>query len=274
MRGCMRLAGGQRGDGMDTLTRAGYLAHAELPAHRRRVEAARHLIEDAAGHGQPAVMVSGGKDSLALAHLARRTLGNGIQCFFIDSGCEHPAALTTIEALRDAGFRIETVHPEWSVIEMLKAVGALGYDGPAKLDGDWHWADGDFKRILISEPAEAIRARGYPVALLGLRAEESRGRAMSMRRYGPIRTRMDGAIIACPLAWWTGADVFAYCLARDLPLSEIYTRDGHDDRERRRTGTLVGNSSVRYGRWVDIKRDYPGVWMRLTEMFPDMSRWT
>jgi phosphoadenosine phosphosulfate reductase len=257
---------------MDAMTRAGYLAHAQSPAFLRRVTQARQFVRDAAALGRPALMVSGGKDSLVLGDIAHRVLG-AIDGFFIDSGAEHPAALATIGRLRERGWRIETVNPERTIVEMMKLVGGLGYDGPDRLPGQWHWAAGDYKRILISEPAAAIRARGYPVALLGLRADESRGRAMSMRRHGPIRERRDGAVIACPLAWWTGADVMAYALSHDLPLNDIYLIDGVTSPERRRTGTLLGDSSTRYGRWSELKRDWPDVWMRLIETFPEMARW-
>jgi 3'-phosphoadenosine 5'-phosphosulfate sulfotransferase (PAPS reductase)/FAD synthetase len=257
---------------MDRLARAGYLAHAELPAYQRRVAEAWRLTAEAAELGSVAVMVSGGKDSLIMAHIARAVLGDFFRGFFIDSGAEHPEALKTIETMRAGGYSIETINPERTVIDMLKLIGALGYDGPDKLEGDWHWAAGDYKRILISEPAAAIRDMGYPVALVGLRADESRGRAMSMRKYGPIRERRDGAIIACPLAWWTGEDIFAYALTHDLPLSEIYTRESDEAFERRRTGTMLGGSGGRQGRWARLKRDWPDVWLRLTETFPELER--
>ncbi|HZT90321.1 MAG TPA: phosphoadenosine phosphosulfate reductase family protein [Stellaceae bacterium] len=259
---------------MDALTRAGYLAHAQSVAYGRRLAETRRLLREAARLGRPALMISGGKDSLVLSDIARHEFGNDVEGFFIDSGAEHPAALAVIEALRQRSWRIETVYPERSIVEMLKLIGGLGYSGPEQLPGEWHWAGSDWKRILITEPAAAIRERGYPVTLLGLRADESRPRAMSMRRYGPIRTRRDGAVIACPLAWWTGADVMAYALAHNLPLSEIYLREGETSPERRRTGTLLGDTSTRYGRWAELRHMWPDVWMRLIEIFPEMSRWS
>lgn len=251
-----------------------YLVYARLPVHRQRVAAARAIVRTAATLGPCAVMFSGGKDSLALLHLAREVLP-GVPAFFIDSGAETAWTHETVAAMRQRGYRIETVYPQLSIVEMAQLVGWMGYDGPERLPGEWHWRPEDWKCVLVHEPAERIVAMGYPVHLLGLRAQESRGRLMNRRARGAIYPRRDGEIIATPLADWRHEDVFAYVFTHDLPLSREYLdpMDTAEERGRRRTGTALGTTTVMAGRWHELRTRHPELWQRLVAMFPDMRLW-
>lgn len=250
-----------------------YRLRTKLPVYRRRLARAEALIHQACAIGPCSIGFSGGKDSLALLHLAQR-IAPDIPGFFIDSGCETPDTLATVAAMAARGHRIERVYPVRSIVDMYKVCGLAGYDGPDKLPGEWHWQRADWKRMLIDEPAERIRAMGYPVALLGLRKEESRGRLISLRKYGAIHQRRDGAWIASPLADWEGADVLAYCLTEGLPLSAIYLdpNDTAAEREHRRTGTALGSTYATYGRFQDLRRRYPALWAELIADFPRLAR--
>jgi 3'-phosphoadenosine 5'-phosphosulfate sulfotransferase (PAPS reductase)/FAD synthetase len=62
--------------------------------------------------------------------------------------------------------------------------------------------------------------------LIGLRAEESGERRMTLRTHGPVHRRADGVVRIAPLAWWTTRDIAAYCLDHDLPLLDAYAADG------------------------------------------------
>lgn len=246
-----------------------YRLRAKLPVYRARVDRARMLIYEAVAKGECYVGFSGGKDSLALLHLVQ-SVDQGIPGFFIDSGAETPDTLDTVQSMESRGHLVERIYPLRSIIEMFKLVGLLGYDGPDRLPGEWHWKRNKWKQVLIDEPAARIRSLGYEVALLGLRKDENKGRGISLRKYGPVHRRKDGVWIACPLADWTGADVLAYCMAHDLPLSKIYLDPGDSaaEREHRRTGTALGSTYTSYGRLQDLRRRYPKMWAELVADFP------
>lgn len=204
-----------------------------------------------------------------------------IEGFFFHSGCETAWTLETVEALARL-HPVTTLHPRLSVIEMSQQVGTLGYSGPKRLPGEWHYLPVDYRRILIEEPAAEARrlvaeatGREPVVMLLGLRSEENRGRRMNRARRGPLYRRRDGAWIATPIVDWSGRDVLAHLVTRDLPLSETYLQPGEDLDERacRRTGTAIGTSGATAGRWQRLRMEHPQLWQRLTRDFPDMRLW-
>lgn len=249
-----------------------WLAHAASRLHRRRIDDARRIIKRALRLGSLWVSVSGGKDSVALLHLAR-DVHPDVPAWHIDSGAESPDALRTLDRLRALGHRIETCHPQTSIVEMARLVGAMGYTGPAALPGRWHWSPGDWKRMLITEPAQRISAQGNHVGHMdGVRADESRGRAMVHARHGPIHRCADGMYTIRPIASWTGLDSLAYAASHDLPIGDVYMdREDPTPPELRRTGTMLGGTQSTRGRFGDLKRRHPDAWRELVREFPRLA---
>jgi phosphoadenosine phosphosulfate reductase len=249
-----------------------YRLRAKLGVYRKRMDEARGLIIQAASIAKPHVAFSGGKDSLALFHLASSVIP-GIAGAFIDSGAESPDTHSVIAEMRGRGYPIETVYPKLSVIDMFKMVGELGYDGPDKLPGEWHWTVAKYQDVLINEPSRRYCAEhDSPVVLLGLRKQENRARRMALNKFGPIHQLQDGVWHVNPLYRWDAEDVFAYCLANDLPLSDLYLDPDIDstERHRRRTGnTLCERGLEDFSRY---KRTHPAFWQELLRTFPHLSR--
>lgn len=248
-----------------------YRLRAKLPAFKRAVARSAEIIKEARQRGPCYVAFSGGKDSLALLHLAR-SLFDDIEGYHFDSGADAPEAYETINAVRQAGYPVHDIKPERTIIEMFKIVGMYGYTGPDKKPGDWHWKASDFWETLIAEPARRVRSLGYPVALLGLRKGESWRRRMIISRWGEIYQRKDGAWTCSPLAHWHTQDVFAYCVLHDLPLSRLYLdpRITSAERELRRTACVLGDPSL-----DDIscrlQYDHPALYREIVGMFPDLK---
>lgn len=253
---------------------AGWMAHATTRAYQRRVDEARRIVERALEIGRSYLAISGGKDSVALLGIAR-SVDPSIDAWFIDSGAETPDTMSVIERLAtEFGVRIKPASID--IVTMLKMVGAMGYDGPEKLDGEWHWSAAAFKQSLIEEPAQALAEEFcYRVAITGVRADESRGRAIMARKYGPLHQTKSGMWSCMPLINWRGIDSLAYCAAHDLPISHLYIDPDHSERpERRRTGCMLGTTYRSHGRWAELRAKYPEAWRRLEAIFPDMRRLT
>ena len=242
-----------------------------MPAFSRAIAQATALIHKARSHGPCYVGFSGGKDSLALFHLAH-SLYPDIEGYHFDSGANAPEGYATIKAMRAMGYPIHDIYPQHSIIEMFQLVGMYGYDGPNKLPGEWHWKAHDFWDILIAEPARRVAAMGYPVTLLGLRKGESWRRRIILGRWGAGHQRKDGQYVYSPLANWHTQDVFAYCLLHKLPLSTIYLDPSVSsyERERRRTACILGDPAL-----DDIscrlQYEHPDLYRKITEMFPALA---
>lgn len=249
-----------------------YRLRRALPVYRRRVAAARQIVADALTQCQrPYIAFSGGKDSMAMLHLAR-TVAPDLDCVYFDCGCETPGTRAAIAAMRARGHDVTTLQTEHSIVEMCQMVGALGYDGPNKLDGQWHWKHSDWREVLVEEPIRRMMGMGYDAALVGLRREENRYRSIILNKYGSIHRRQDGLLKVYPLARWEGADVLAYLFEHELPLSDIYLDpdDTEDERQRRRTGTPLELTDAENGKFGVIKRRYPQFWLELTREFPHL----
>jgi phosphoadenosine phosphosulfate reductase len=237
---------------------------ARTARHRRALDSARALVREALSLGPAYVAVSGGKDSVALLGIVRE-IAPDLPAWHIDSGMETPETLAVLAQV--CGLR--TASPALDIATMAEMVGAWGYTGPKKLPGQWHWSDSDWKRILIDEPSAALCAEhGYRVVLTGCRADESRARGKRVARWGAIKERKDGIVHAWPLAYWTGLDSLAYCHQQGLPISGIYLGAGAEPADRRRTGTILGGTYARHGRYADLKMRHPLLWHQLVDRFP------
>lgn len=243
----------------------------KLPAYRKRLESAYRIIDDALALGAGYVSFSGGKDSLALLGLVNSRCP-GIPAYLFDSGAETPDTWNTIHAMQAAGYDIRIKKPRMSIIEMCQEAAFFGATPNRK---EVTWRASEWKRILLDEPALGVLNDGYPVQFIGLRRDENSYRRISINKYGAIHAKKNGVIRVCPLADWTGADVLAYCLTHDLPLSPVYLQpnDSHDERERRRTGTALGTTYMTYGRFQQLRQQHPAFWQELIGVFPRLAKW-
>lgn len=183
-------------------------------------------IERFAADGPCYVGVSWGKDSVAVAHLAR---GLGLPMIWVRvDGVENPDC----PAVRDAYL---ARHP--SVYDEIRTASGA--------------AEG--KRTSALGFAEAGRRYGDRY-LSGIRGEESTTRRMRVATMGLSTERT-----CAPIGRWTGADVFAYLYRHDLPVHPAYacTMGGMLDRVRVRVGALGGDRGTGRGRAEWERRYYP-----------------
>lgn len=226
---------------MSALQRAAQLAHWRSAAMARRVEEASRIISDAArtAGGRVYVTFSGGKDSSVLLHLAHQLLG-------------------PIEA------RI-ILWPESDVISNFGQV----------LDG-WRqrWPGVTIREVhlfrdsvgdAVADRWDALHDDGGAY-LIGLRADESRARMMTLKAHGVIHRMASGLLRVAPLAWWRTADVAAYTTAHDLPLLDNYVQGGFGER----TSTRVPREQVRDQFLFELRTRDPQGYNQLVLMYPDL----
>lgn len=192
---------------------------------RRGVKAVEDLRRFAAA-GPCWVGVSWGKESTIVAHLAAVLHAEGVVIPVIWFR-PRPNAMPACDAVRDAFLaRWPIDYREVDCEIPLLDTGEWGID--EGYDPHWH-----------------AYHRRYPRHVLGLRAEESTTRRLRARLWGVETPRT-----LAPLSWWTGADVFAYLHAHDLPVHPTYAMSmgGAIERERLRVAALGGEPGRGLGR--------------------------
>lgn len=232
------------------------IAHSRLGRFKRQIDRSREIIQASLAEcGKSYVAFSGGKDSLVMLDLVREQAPD-IPAVFFDADCSYPE---TYEAIAS----YSTKHP----IRMVKTEPLLvtlrkyGLDHPN--------IGGIMMATTVKEPADKlVEEEDYDAVFLGLRAQESRDRTMLAATKGPIYfTQEDGIIKSCPVMYWSEADIWAYIHSRDLPYNRAYDK-GVD-----RISYWAGTTNIRRGRWIELKRHWPGLFNRFVAAFPEVREY-
>lgn len=209
-------------------------AWGSMPQLSRKTDRSIEEIRRFAGDGKCYAGVSGGIDSICLAHLIRL------------SGCLIP--LVHIRAVPLTDPYAETV------------LSGMNYhretaDYSAMPD---RWTEKDEDRIFRAAWARAEKAVGCDRHLSGVRADESTVRKIRMKRWGLSTERT-----CCPLGWWTKMDAFGFAAVNNLPVHPNYAMlgCGRWDRQRIRVDGLGGIRGAGGGR-AEWEKNYYGEELR------------
>lgn len=226
---------------MSKFTTLGIRAYARMPSHAKRVDEARRCVEVALEKcAQPYVAFSCGKDSAAMLHMVQQFVP-GIEARFI--------RWTESELLDD----FERVIREWQARGINLTILDLHRDSIFERGGD-RW-----QQLQELSPCD-----GY---FIGLRAEESRARRMTLKAHGDIYRMANGLLRISPLAWWKTEDVAAYTVTHDLPTLNAYVTDGFDQR----TSARVPREEVRSESLTALRIRDPQRWNLLCAKYPEVA---
>lgn len=183
---------------MHEIEREGFLAHAMMPAFRRKVESATAILTEAIAIAPAYVAISWGKDSIVTLHLAQSVDPN-IEAIHL---ClESRPFLDNYDEVI-ATYRDRFGLPNYRDIT-LNEDNFIPNAGLTRL----------FNALTPNNP------------IMGVRAEESKHRRISIHTYGPIhRYASTGRIRTFPIHNWTATDVWAYAIAHNLPMLNAYDR--------------------------------------------------
>lgn len=215
------------------ITEAAARTWARTATHRNCVTRAVQPLREFAARGSGYAGVSWGKDSLVLADMiARMRLSIPLVWVRVE-----PIANPDCAVVRDAFL---SLYPATAYDEIIVW---------CRRDADgWH-ATGTLEQGFATA---ALRYGTEHVS--GVRAEESGTRKLRLMRWGET-TRTTCA----PIGWWKARDVWAYLVARDLPIHPAYacTLDGLLDPDRLRVASLGGKRGEGMGRAEWERRYYP-----------------
>ncbi len=248
---------------MNELLRAGFEAHALLPAYKRRIQQAQAFVAEALEVCQrPYIAFSTGKDSTVMADLVWQQ-NPGIPAVYFDADAAFPESRELLERYRAAGKTIINWRTE-PLLETMARVGGPLFSEDATMEST------------VYAPIKALVAEyGFDGALVGLRAEEGLHRNLSITTRGTLfLSRRHGIYSAWPIAWLTFRDVWAYILGHGVDYNAVYDRqfDLGLPWENCRVSYCYGETVASQGRWIILARGWPELFNRLAQAFPEVRR--
>lgn len=226
-----------------------FLAWSRLRAFRQKVERSNQIIADALSLGHTYAAVSWGKQSVAMLHLIQQQSPQTAAVFITG---EHDDLIDNFAEVKTSYLaRFATNYSEVALVND-------------------HVPD----TIRLSSLHET-----YPVAFVGLSAEESKGRRASLKAHGVIHQYQSGVLKGtwrvCPLAWWSWRDVWAYLVANNLPYLASYDHPGNESKARSRTCNALSKDgtagAVNLGRIARLRHTAPAFYQYLAEHFPHIA---
>ncbi|GGO98006.1 hypothetical protein GCM10012280_61130 [Wenjunlia tyrosinilytica] len=289
--------GSPSGPGLDVAALRGMLAARRLETGHLPGRVREHL-EQHDGY----VALSGGKDSMAVLHLAVQADPAVPVCFF-DSGLEYPETLDYIERIADTwNLNLTWIKARPSALEILHAHGSWQHGRAPAADDDMP----DLHTALITEPARKAHAEHGEGELWGVRSKESQGRriafiralgdeiarecqgccppaepgsreSMQQRsRHGGVIRRKDATVAYSPVWDWTDADVWGYLHHHGVPANPVYAklrRLGVPARLQR-VSLMLEATNIQYGRAVWLRRGWPRIYQELAQVLPRLTELT
>lgn len=207
-------------------------AHGERVLRSNHIKRSLESIREFESVGPCYASVSWGKDSTVLFDLLARAGFRGPVIWMTYGSATNPDC----RLVRDAAL---TIHPGL----------------------DYREVDVGEDELMRDDFGPSRRLAGTDRYVLGIRADESGTRRMSLRRLG-LNT-----FHACrPLGWWKLPDIFGYLAASSLPVHPNYAMlgGGRWPREHLRTASIGGDRGAERGR-KDWEREYYGDVLRRTE---------
>lgn len=240
--------------------------HATTVGFKRRVREAAAVLADARAMDIDwRASISGGKDSTALAVLLAES-GWRVSAVSVKDDLDYPSERAYVEALCDRlGLSVDILVPP--SLRAFLAASAVSLTTPQHGRQD-ALSDLHFYGLLNGHRAQ----HGYRGVLMGLRAAESRGRAVNAAVRGAIYTRgYDGLTVGQPLRRWTALDVHAYLHTRCVPLLPCYlcVDSDADPFAIRKSWWVVGGLPATIGsHYAWLRRWWPDLYQLAAEIDP------
>lgn len=220
---------------MDEAERLMFLGWSKMPQFQRKVEQAKSTIREALAIAPAYVACSWGKDSTVLLHLCQQVQSD-IPAYFLGHSEQD-----LISNFSEIAFRYcEKFNPNYQEIRLAPE------DEKQYRPDKIKWALSNIEGI-------------PPLALIGVRAEESINRRRSVHRHGLIYQYKSGNYRCFPLAFWSTNDIWAYIVNHNIPYLRAYDQTDKQSKESR-TSLHFGrsaNSALSAQRWEQFRRIAP-----------------
>ncbi|MCZ2208008.1 phosphoadenosine phosphosulfate reductase family protein, partial [Cylindrospermopsis raciborskii] len=163
------------------------------------------------------------------------------------------------------GFKVIELCPVRSLLNLYKDYG-IPLDGKmnTKLDKIIN------KKLMynpLDEYTENNQVKGYA---WGIRSQESRGRALFLKKHGLLHKAKTNLTICSPIGFWRTESIWQYIDSFKLKYPAMYDID----RMTVRNGPPIGTTGVNWGRIANLRLNYPDKYEKFATMFPEIRRYT
>lgn len=236
-----------------------FLLYGRLPIFQRTVQRAEQRVSEwLTKVTRPYVAYSGGKDSICILALVRAQTLPPVPAVYFDAQCTFPE-VETLLAQDPYLLKYPADEP------FLDTLTRCGLSGQA--------VEEETMRTTVYGPIARLLAEyHFDGVCYGLRAEESRGRALNAYTRGAVFQYKRDGLWACQPIWdWTYMDVWAFIVSRNLSYCGTYDKLWDARQEDQRISYWAGETKRRYGRYAWLKRNYPSLWNQLVAAMPEAS---
>jgi 3'-phosphoadenosine 5'-phosphosulfate sulfotransferase (PAPS reductase)/FAD synthetase len=250
-----------------------YFLHSRLPVHQRRIDRSIRIVRDAITQHPInwGVSVSGGKDSIVLAHICAQAGHDGPLFHYHASEIPVENTALVIDLGRQLNREVITKHITGDFDLWQRHGRAIISADTAEDKKIIAQHDRDYR----ADISRAVADAGIEGLFWGLRMDESRARKMAILRNGIIYRAKTRTEMTChPLAHWTARDIWAYTLSHGLPYLRRY--DAAEDRETERSETTFifgagGDGLWGAGQGARLRNSDPVLWARLCLAYPELQ---
>lgn len=241
-----------------------YLFYSETKEHKNKVIKSVDICSNyLLGGGVFSVNVSGGKDSMAMAHLVN-LIRPGIKMVSEKDDLDFPGEIEYLNNVKSSfKWNLEIISPDVSLWENLKS-----FD----LREDMHSKGTNFSETYFYGLLRDYQKRNaVDHIFLGLRCEESKGRLWNFKKNGHIYFNKSWGHFVCqPLALWKGKDVFAYLFSNDIPILDVYFKNALAEPEQIRKSWVIPSAQTKDGQMAWLKFYYPEIFNKLSKIQPTL----
>lgn len=239
-----------------------YRLNSQLKSYKKNLDNAIRIVKEALSKNIAwYVAWSGGKDSTVLAHLIN-SIFPGMPIWSEKDDCDFPGEIDYVEKVaKKYGFNLTIHKPNELLWEFIK-------NGNIDICEDLHSRSTQLSDKYFYSAIEK-QEKKYDGVFLGLRVEESRARLRNYGIRGSIYQRKNGKYTCCPLALWSGTDIFSYLVVNDIPILDIYYKTKyHKSSEDIRKAWMLPSKQACRGYCAWLRYYYPEMYDRLVMIFP------
>lgn len=246
-----------------------YLLHSESSLYLRRLEKTAQIVNEFLNKGLKVILsVSGGKDSVAMAHLVTQIAPN-TKVVSEKDDMDFPNEIPYMLNLKNRyQWDLDIITPNvslWSVIENFDITEDIHSKGTNFSETYFY---GLLRKYHVENDVQGV--------FLGLRAQESKGRLYNRKKRGLIYFNNSWQQWMCtPIVEWEAKDVFAYLFSNDIPILDVYFKTNFvGTPEKIRKSWILPSAQSSNGQALWLKYYYPDIFNRLAKLNPKLRTFT